>query len=455
MQANEIYIEGSPGERRAGLLDDKGRVVGFAIDRPTRPRLVEGIYRARVTEIDKRTGGAYLDIGSGMQALLSKSKGLTSGDMLTVQISRDAHDDKGVSVSRQCVIWGRYLALQPGRGGGFQCARQLGQGKRRAEALSLAEASIEDPTDIILRGPATEVDGDTLAREADRLRTQWREVSGNQGNDPACLLSAPGFVELMLREAGPCARIALDDRLDVAQAEKLARDRYPDLTGGLAFHDGTRPLFEEAGLSDALEEALSRDVPLQGGGRLSIEETRALAAVDVDIGGGEQGVGAGPEAQHRLNRRAAEEIGRQILLRNLSGLIVIDFAGFTQRGKMIALIDILRSRLKQGEGHADVLGITAAGLIEITRQRSGPSLGELMAVRADLATIAPDAEAAETLRQSLRLTGAGKPMATLSRAAIGCLRGPMSDALKETERRLGQELILVEGAAGPDCRMER
>jgi len=180
-----------------------------------------------------------------------------------------------------------------------------------------------------------------------------------------------------------------------------------------------------------------------------------LIAVDVDLGGGEQGAAAGPEAQHRLNRRAAEEIGRQILLRNVSGLIVIDFAGFTQRGKMKALIDILRSRLKHGEGHADVLGISAAGLVEVTRQRAGPSLGELMAAPARAAEISSDAEAAEALRQSLRLTGAGKPAATLSRGAIACLNGPMKAALEETQRRLGQALTLIEGPSGPDCRMER
>ncbi|MEQ8440448.1 MAG: ribonuclease E/G [Alphaproteobacteria bacterium] len=457
MQANEIYIEGSPGERRAGMLDQEGRVIGFAFDRPTRPRFAEAVYRSRVQEIDKRTGAAFLDLGLGTPALLSRGKGLTAGEMLTVQIARDSHADKGAAAVRQVVLWGRYLAFQPGRGGGFQCARQLGQGKRRADALARAEAAIEDPTDLILRGPAAAAEQDVLAREAELLRARWTEISSTaaQTSKPECLSTAPGFVELVLREAAPDARVALDDRLDFAHAETLIDDRFPDLARGLAFHDGKHPIFDEAGLNDALEMALADEVAITGGGRITIEETRALTAIDVDIGGGEQGLAAGPEAQHRLNRRAAEEIGRQILLRNLSGLIAIDFAGFTQRGKMKALIDILRSRLKHGEGHCDILGITAAGLVEVTRQRTGPGLGELMTARTGGSTLSPDAEAAEALRRTLRLSGAGKPVATLSAAAIACLKGPMRQALVETERRLGQPITLIDGPVGPDCRLQR
>ncbi|WP_420416312.1 ribonuclease E/G [Pacificispira sp.] len=454
--AAEIYIEGSPAERRAGHLDADGRAVAIDIDRATRQRLIGAVYLARVRSVDKRMGGAFLDLGIGPQVLLAKAREVEEGDTLLVQVARDAHDDKGPAVVRQIVLWGRYVALQPGRGGGLQCARSLGQGKRRAEALAAAESAIQDPTDLILRGPAASVPGEVLAEEAARLRALWSDLQSRKSaaKAPALLMEAPGFVDFCLREAGPDARVALDDRLDFAAAEALVRERYPDLAEGLAFHQSTTPIFDAAGLSDILEEALGTEVPLTGGGRVTIQETKALTAIDVDMGSGEAGATMKDEALHRLNRRAADEIARQILLRRISGLIVIDFAGVKQRGKMKALLDMLRSRLKGGEGHADVLGISAAGLVEITRQRIGPSLAQLCVSPVQALKSAPDAEAADILRRALRLKGAGKPVADLSEAAAALFKGPLKPALAETERRLGQPLTLRPGAPRPDVRME-
>lgn len=454
--AAEIYIEGSPAERRAGHLDADGRAIAIDIDRANRPRLTGGIYLARVRSVDKRMGGAFLDLGIGPHVLLAKAREVEEGDSLIVQVARDSHDDKGPAVVRQVVLWGRYVALQPGRGGGLQCARALGQGKRRAEALKEAEAAIKDPTDLILRGPAASVSGEILSAETARLHALWAEVQARKAaaKAPALLMEAPGFIDLCLREAGPDARVALDDRLDFAAAEELVRVRYPDLSEGLAFHQSATPIFDASGLSDVLEEALGAEVPLTGGGRITIQETKALTAVDVDMGSGEAGSSMKDEALHRLNRRAADEIARQILLRRISGLIVIDFAGVKQRGKMKALLDMLRSRLKGGEGHADVLGISAAGLVEITRQRIGPSLAQLCLSPSPALRPAPDAEAADILRRALRLRGAGKPVADLSEAAAALFKGPLKTALEETERRLGQPLILNSGAPRPDVRME-
>lgn len=452
----EIYVESAPGEVRAGHLDGDGKPLAIDIDRATRPRYAGAVILARVQSIDKRMGAAFLDLGKGVSGLLPKAKGVEEGQAVLVQITRDAQDDKGPAASRQIVLWGRYLALQPGRGGGLQTARALGQGKRRAETLATAEAALSDPTDLLLRGPASDVAGTVLEAEAARLRADWAKIEGASSKDaPQILLPPPGFLELTLREAGNGARVALDDRLDHKRALDLCQALYPDLAEGLAFHSGPQSLFDASGLSDCLEEALAREVALVGGGRVCIEETRALTAIDVDIGGGEAGASGKEEALHRLNRRAAEEIARQILLRRLSGLIVIDFAGITQRGKMKALIDILRARLKGGEGHTDVLGVSAAGLVEVTRQRTGPSLSELCLSPAYAMGPAPDAEAAEALRRALRLTGAGKPTAVLSEAAIATLNGPLAKALEDTERRLGQSLTLIPGPQGPKLSMER
>lgn len=450
--ASQVYIEGSPAERRAGHLDAEGHAVALDVERATRPRLVESIHRARVRSIDKRTQIAFLDLGARGEAILSKSKGLSEGEAVPVQIVRDAHDDKGPAAGTSIVLWGRYVALQPGRGGGLQCSKALGQGKRRAETLATAEAALEDKSDILLRGPASTVDGAVLAEEAARLRAEWATMSASHAKAPTELRAAPGFIDLMLRDAGPEARVALDDRLDFAAARDLAKARYPDLE--IAFHDDQEGLFDSSGLSDIMLDALSETVSLTGGGRLTIQETRALTAVDVDMGTGEAGGMAKEEAVHRLNRRAAEEIVRQIALRRLSGLIAIDFVGLMGKKRMTPLLDILRSRVKSLEGHVDVLGVSPSGLVEITRQRVGPSLADLY-LTVGARRPSPDAEAAEILRRALRLKGAGRPTAALSDAAAKVLNGPLSEARAETERRLGQAIDLRPGAAHPDVFLDR
>ncbi len=456
--AAEIYIEGSPAERRAGHLDENGLAMALDIERVTRPRLVGAVYLARVTGIDRRLGAAFLNLGADGTGLLAKAKDIGEGEAVLVQISRDAHDDKGPAALRQIVLWGRYLGLQPGRGGGLQCARALGQGKRRAEAMARAESGISDHTDLILRGPAYTVTEVILAEEAHALRTLWADIQARAAVEkaPALLLPPTPFVETMLRDAGPEARIALDDRLDFAQAEALCKTRFPDLIPGLAFHNAPEPIFDVSGLSDILEQALGQEVRLSGGGRLTIQETKALTAIDVDMGASETGLSNKEEAIHRLNRRAADEIARQIVLRRLSGLIAIDFAGLTARGKMKTLIDILRSRLKSGDGFSDVLGMTAAGLVEITRQRVGPSLADLCIAPPTPARPAADALAAEALRRALRLKGAGKPVVALPDTAAALLAtGSMKAAREACEARLGQPLDLRPGAAHLDVRMER
>ena len=173
------------------------------------------------------------------------------------------------------------------------------------------------------------------------------------------------------------------------------------------------------------------------------------------MGAGEAGASTKDEAIHRLNRRASEEIARQIILRRLSGLIVIDFAGLTGRGKMKTFLDILRSRLKNAETHSDVLGISPSGLVEITRQRMGPSLADLCLSPVAYPPAAPDALAADALRRALRLQGAGKPVVALPDSAAAVLNGNMKAAREACEKRLGQPLILKPGAAKLDVRLER
>ena len=133
--------------------------------------------------------------------------------------------------------------------------------------------------------------------------------------------------------------------------------------------------FDEYGLEDAILEALQKEIRLKSGGRISIEETRACTAIDVDSGE-DDGLGS----LGRLNMEAAEEIARQIILRNLSGKIVIDFAGFSEYKYLKNAIDLLEEKLHRDTTKVFVYGLSRAGLVEVSRARRRPSLLDVLSI---------------------------------------------------------------------------
>jgi len=260
-------------------------------------------------------------------------------------------------------------------------------------------------------------------------------------------LEAPLEMAMMaVRDAPAGTHVATDDRALFQRLKQRATTDWPDLVDGLAFSDPSRgAMFDLAGVSDLLEEALSRTVAIPGGGRLTIDRTEAMSVIDVDSGNSADGGGLKEEAVFRLNKRACEEAVRQIRLRNLSGLIVIDCVTLRAKGRMRALLEALRGLVKADPVTTDVLGVSAAGLIEITRQRTGPSLSEIMHRPALDPAPAADAQACAILRAALRLTGPGRPVAVASEGVERVLSGPLADARAECDRRLGRPLEIKRG----------
>ncbi len=459
----DTLIEVSPGEVRIAGLDGGGVLQTLEIERASRPPLTGAVFRARVIRVEKAMRAAFVDLGASGEALLPKGKDadgkpVTEGQWLLVQGVREAQGEKGPAVTARPVLTDRYLAYAP-YGQGIEYDRRLGQGRERAGAEQSAEAAAlgdgGSKGGWKVRRPAAAADPDLLRKAAERLTARWEAtLDANRGAKPLLLEAAPDAWERAARAAPPGGRIATDDRLLHSRIERSAREFWPDLLQDLMFHNETAPLFEAAGVEEQIDEAVSRTVPLDGGGNLIFDEAEAMTVVDVNLAEGASAL-KGADAAVRLNLRAAEAVGRQIRLRNLSGLIVIDFVKMQRRAEGKRVIEALRRALK-GAGNADVLGMTAAGLVEVTRQRVGPRLSDLM-----LTPIAPDrpvtseALACRLLREALRLRGGGKPTLTAPSGVLNLLRGEMAGAVAETEKRLGQTLVLSERAdIAPEVRME-
>jgi ribonuclease G len=238
--------------------------------------------------------------------------------------------------------------------------------------------------------------------------------------------------------------ILVDDRgvyLDLTTRMKRQR---PDIAANIQFHDEVEPIFESYGIADQIEGLNDRIVTLPRGARLTVDFTEALTVVDVDLGSA-GAKGRADDAILATNMSAAVEIARQIRLRNLAGLIVVDFITMRHREHRRKLVDTMKRELKHSSVPVDVLGMTAAGLIEITRRRDGPALHELL-TQWEAGLIQPSGEVlvCDALRQLLRTKGASGFRLIAAPRLASLLRGDFELAFKETTRRLGGALSLIE-----------
>lgn len=442
-----ILIEVSPGETRAASIDRDGRLVALQVTRIGEESLVGAIYRGRVMRVDKATQTAFVDIGEGTPALINRARDFHEGQALTVQVTRDAWDDKGPVVTPRLSLTGRYLVLRPGESG-VRWPRGVPARVRRDREAAIAEIAREDEG-LTLRSNVSLADDGALAAEAARLRTLAADLEsrGRTVDKPGLLVAAPTLPERVLRDEAPDGGIVVDDRRLAAKLTKTAPETAPDLADCIALHDGDRPLFDEAEVDDQLAAALLRTVALERGGSLVFDELEALTAIDVNTGGAGGGR-MSDDAILALNRRAAEEAARQVMLRNIAGLIVIDFVSMRNKGHRRQLVEAVRRAFAADRVVVDVLGMTPAGLVEVTRQRRGRSLGDMMCLPvARDPDLQPAAIACAALRAALRSLGGGRPVLRCHPDIAAALRGPLAEALAETERRLGQTLELREDAA--------
>ena len=443
--ALDILVEVSPGETRAALVDSAGDLCRLRLARLSRTSLVGGIYLGRVVKIEKGMGAAFIDIGLPAPAFLGRFRSLQEGEKLVVQVVRDAWSTKAASVIATPMVAGRYLAVgfKRNKDTNITCERSIGSRSIRERLQATAREIAEAGEEIRVKASAGSVQSDVLAAEAVRLRRRWQTVEDAAANsEPPRLLEAPaGLMTRLLREIAPIRQIFIDNLPVHGETARLVAAEMPDLEAQIIHHGGDQSLFAERGVDEQIDEALDRCVSLPSGVNLTIDPTEALTAIDVNLGGATTG-GNQEEVCTRANLEAIPLVARQIILRNLAGLVVIDFISMRNKSNRRRIIEALRKALRaRDDGAVDVLGMTAAGLAEVTRQRSGPALADYFTSRQAPAPD-PEALACAALRDALRMRGPGRPVLLAAPDVIAALDGSLSTALVETSRQLGQPLAL-------------
>ena len=370
----ELLISATPfGVRTASL--SKSQVIAVNGESHSRPGLLGNVYLAA----PGRQGGAarFVTIGEDQSAFLSGAGDAGAANQV-VQVVRDALDGKAPRVSSAPALAGRYLVYLP-HGEGISVARRIGDEAERQRLLALGQQLLPAGGNggMTLRSAAAGAPDALIAAETKRLATRWSDIAAKCGNiaAPALLLAGPSLAERLLRNAAPntLKRILTDDKETHRKLCGHIEETAPELLACLEYANDA--LFERHDAAGALAAALAPEVALPGGGRLTIEPTQALTAIDVDSGARS---GGREIALSAACLEAAAAAAAEIRRRNLAGLIVIDFPRLASAGTRNDLLREMRNHMRADPTPHKVVDISASGLMEITRRRAETPLLEAL-----------------------------------------------------------------------------
>lgn len=424
--ATEILYSWGPGENRLALVRD-GRLADLVL---VRPELLTGaVVLGRVVEVAPKLGAVFIDIGQDKPGFL-QGKGLTQGALVLAQVKADAQGGKGATLTTEISLSGRCLAYSPFRPG-LAVSRKLAEEKRERLLERLAPLVAEDEGVVVRTHATTAAEGE-LEAELEALRGRWAAIlaaqgqaSKGQGRAPAVLWRPDPLLRLLADNPG-VSRVLVDDAALLAAVREVFAGPVEQ------YRDG--PLFDLYDIEDAVQAALDPVVPLACGGRVTIEPTAALTAIDVDSGGA---------SAIEANTQAVAVIARQLRLRNIAGQIVVDFVSTGKgKGPVFKLVTALKQAVARDAIATHVIGVTPLGLVELTRERKGPSLAELTQERGCGPNV--DAVALAALRQVLVESRArpGRALALVVAPDVASALYYRPSAVAEVEERLGRKLTI-------------
>ncbi len=370
---NTIVVEQNKSNIGIALLEDSElREIYFLQDNKASEN---SVYLAKITKkIDLANGksGFMLNIGDTEEALMNieeddeKSASLNEGQSVLVQIKQEAHAEKGAKVSRNIQLAGKYLVYCP-FGMQVQASAKIIDKETMYKYKDMVRDRIIAQEGWILRTESVEVDFSLLEEEMHVLRSLFDEIrtKARTSVSPALLYSdrKNSYLDKIRKHKASLEQV-------IVNTPKLQQQILEELNINA---DVERSPFESFGMDEKLFEAVQKTVTLPEGGAIHIEQTKAFVSIDVDSSGI-----SGAGSLSRLNDTAAHEIAKQIILRNLSGKIIIDFAGSSEYKFMKSVIEILEADLQDDENQAKVCGLSRAGNVEILRRRRQPSLMDLL-----------------------------------------------------------------------------
>ena len=377
--ANTIENE----EMRVAILDDN-RLTEVFIERLWENQKAGEIYKARVESVLHGIEAAFVNLGDGRNAFLylkdAKGYDIKQNQEIIVQVTRTARKNKGARVTTRISLAGRYVVLIPdGKEGGV--SRRILSEEERKRFKFLAKKLKGDDYGVIIRTAAENISEEALVQDVEVLRSIWREIEHNskKQSSPCLLYRDPGLLGRVLRDelTESVSEIVVDNEEEEENVKSYLSILYGDNLPEVSLYNGITPIFEYYNIEQDIEAALSRKVWLKSGAWLMIEHSEAFTSIDVNTG---KYVG-NTDLRHTIldtNIEAASEIARQLRLRAIGGIIVIDFIDMELEEDKQLLIEKLESVFQMDKCRARVFSVTKLGLVELTRKRSRTDLRSLL-----------------------------------------------------------------------------
>ena len=401
----EVLIHAGAGEIRAGLVADRKlqelsfeRTIGAEDGARGCHSLIGNIVLGRVQRVMPGMQAAFVDIGlerAGFLALrdaraLSQKENpeigdcLREGDAVLVQVIKDPIGEKGARLSAGVTLPGRLVVMTPLQPG-LMLSRRIAEESQRAALIALGEqlvARTGTRAGFIFRTAALGASLEDLILDAAALAESWRDIETKRklARPPAILHHDLGPIERTLRDhvRGEVTRVVMDDAVAAEAARAYCRRAMPQAESLIELAD--EPVFVLYGLEDEIAALALHKVALPSGAWITIETTEALTAIDVNSGRFTGSAGL-EETSHAVNLEAAGEIGRQIRLRGIGGLIVVDFIHMTEPAHVAEILAALEKSLSFDRAPVQVSAMGEFGIVAITRKRVREPLGHLMGVR--------------------------------------------------------------------------
>ncbi|UCF79311.1 MAG: Rne/Rng family ribonuclease [Candidatus Eiseniibacteriota bacterium] len=405
----EILINSDPHETRIAILENKA-LAELLVERSDRRRRVGDIYKGRVNAVLPGMQAAFVDIGLPKTAFLHVSDlveslvdyddmddapfdededverefkqtvkiedHLEKGQEILVQMTKEAIGTKGPRVSAQVSLPGRYLVLMPGADH-VGISRRIDERGERQRLKKLIKSLKPAKAGLIVRTAGEGKSKRHFNSDVRFLTKLWRRIESkaSKARAPVLLHRDMELVAGLIRDifTEDVHRIVIDSKRNHRQILSYVKSFSPELKDRVKLYTGKTPIFDYYGLEAEIEKAMNRKIWLKKGGYITVDQTEALVAIDVNTG---RYVGRKNQEETALktNLEAAREIARQLRLRDVGGIIVVDFIDMEEESNRKAVIDEFRARLRKDRARTKAFQISELGLVEMTRQRERPSL---------------------------------------------------------------------------------
>lgn len=435
-----LFNATQPEELRVAMVDGQ-RLYDLDIETAGREQKKSNIYKARITRLEPSLEAAFVDYGSERHGFLplkeiSRSyfdpsvnlgggrvnikQVLKEGQEIIVQVEKEERGNKGAALTTFISLAGRYMVLMPNnpRAGGV--SRRIVGEERNEIRDALAALDVPEDMGLIVRTAGVGKNPEELQWDLNYLLQLWDAIdkASKESSAPFLIYQESDVIIRAIRDnlRKDISEILIDDKATFDKATEFMQMVMPHNLNKLKYYDDSVPLFTRYQIESQIETAFKREVRLPSGGAIVIDHTEALISIDINSARATKGSDI-EETALNTNREAAEEVARQLRLRDLGGLVVIDFIDMSASRNQREVENTLREALKMDRARVQIGRISRFGLLEMSRQRLRPSLGESVQI------VCPRCEGHGTIRGTESL-------------ALSILRIIEEDAMKEQTARI-------------------